>query len=157
GAHTPGSGLAVRGLRRTRLPGRAGRGAAVDGVHGPPGRGPGARRLFAGLVQAPGKTGETVRKPMKTLAAAVAAWGLLLWHSSLAPASQEKKGPKFEGFWQGTLTTGPTSVKFVFHITSADGKLTGTLGVPDLGVKGVPFDEVEQKDAAVRLVLKKFD
>lgn len=80
---------------------------------------------------------------------------VLIWILSAvlpAPAAADKG---LEGIWQGTLEAGGAKVRLVFHISKKDGKRLATLDSPDQGVKGIPLDEVEDKDGRVRLGLKK--
>lgn len=80
--------------------------------------------------------------------------GLSAWLALLAlPAVAADRG--LEGIWQGTLEAGGVKVRLVFQVTTKDGKQRATLDSPDQGVKGVPLDEVEDRDGKVRLGLKK--
>lgn len=45
------------------------------------------------------------------------------------------------GNWQGLLTAG-TSLRMVFHVTEAGGKLSATMDSPDQGVSGIPCASV---------------
>jgi pimeloyl-ACP methyl ester carboxylesterase len=60
-----------------------------------------------------------------------------------------------EEIYEGKLKAGVVGLNLVFHLfKQKDGTYAGTLDSPDQGVKGLVFDEVNIKDAAVRLELK---
>jgi fermentation-respiration switch protein FrsA (DUF1100 family) len=89
--------------------------------------------------------------------------GLLLTALTLAtawaadePAKSADKGPA--GFWQGVLKIGPVELRIGLNVTAKpDGALTATLDSPDQGAKGMPIDEINVKDAEVKLELKKIE
>lgn len=50
---------------------------------------------------------------------------------------------QIKGDWKGQLDVQGTKLNLIFHITEADGKLTGTMDVPDQGAMGLPLAEVK--------------
>jgi len=81
------------------------------------------------------------------LLAATTAW------AADGPAKPADKG--LAGFWQGAIKTGAIELRVVLNITAKpDAGFIGTLDSPDQGAKGIPIDEIDLKDADVKLDLK---
>lgn len=70
--------------------------------------------------------------------AAALAWGL----STVLAAT----APPIVGDWQGTLSTGSSSLRVVLHVTqNKDEKLEGTVDSPDQGATGIAISSISFK------------
>lgn len=64
------------------------------------------------------------------------------------------KPSDMDGTWAGSLDRGATKLRIVFHITSANDSLTGTMDSPDQGVNGIPLASVTLDGASLKIELK---
>ncbi len=65
------------------------------------------------------------------------------------------KPSDIDGAWIGTLDTGATKLRVVFHIlTTKDGLIRGTLDSPDQGAHGIPVDSVVRNGPQLTLNVK---
>jgi hypothetical protein len=83
--------------------------------------------------------------------AATIAGGFIVMVAVLSAAT----APTVIGDWQGTVTwfsseNGSRQLQVVVHISqAADGKLSGTLGFPDMGPDAVPLSAITYKQSAL--------
>lgn len=73
------------------------------------------------------------------------------------PIKAEHKPAKpsdIDGSWWGTLDTGVSKLRLVFHILNTEDGLVATLDSLDQNVKGLPVTTVTRKDASIRMELK---
>jgi hypothetical protein len=76
---------------------------------------------------------------------------LLLFTAAALLAAGACSSPDVTGTWLGRIEVGTTSVRVVFNIARADGRLAATLDSPDQGVQGIPVAGVEFADGKLRL------
>lgn len=73
------------------------------------------------------------------------------------PMKAEHKPAKpsdIDGTWMGTLDTGTTTLRVVFHITNTEDGLTATMDSPDQNAKGIPVTTVTRTGSSLKLELK---
>src|SRR5579871_6918033 len=93
-----------------------------------------------------------MKRWMMTLALLMLGCGAGMTESASA---QTEAGKVPEGVWQGKLDAAGQTVTIIFTITrGADGKLAGTLDVPEQGAKGVPLSDVRMENGSLRVELK---
>ncbi|MBZ5597059.1 MAG: alpha/beta hydrolase [Acidobacteriia bacterium] len=74
-----------------------------------------------------------------------------------APIKAEHKPAKpsdVDGSWWGTLDTGVSKLRLVFHITNTEDGLVATLDSLDQNVKGLPVTAVTRDDSSIKMELK---
>jgi len=74
-----------------------------------------------------------------------------------APIKTEHKPAKpsdIDGTWTGTLDTGMSKLRVVFHITNTEDGLIATMDSPDQNAKGIPTSSVTRNGAALKIEAK---
>ena len=74
-----------------------------------------------------------------------------------APIKTEHKPAKpsdIDGAWMGTLDTGMSKLRVVFHITNTEDGLMATMDSPDQGAKGIPTSSVSRAGATLKIEAK---
>jgi hypothetical protein len=64
------------------------------------------------------------------------------------------KPSDIDGAWMGSLDTGATKLRVVFHIVNTEDGLTATLDSPDQGAKELPVTSVTRDGAALKMEAK---
>lgn len=73
------------------------------------------------------------------------------------PIKTEHKPAKpsdIDGAWTGTLDTGVSKLRVVFHITNTEDGLIATLDSPDQGAKGLPTSSVTRNGSTLKIEAK---
>ena len=76
---------------------------------------------------------------------------------STTPIKTEHKPAKpsdIDGTWMGTLETGMSKLRVVFHIMNTEDGLIATMDSPDQGGKGIPTSSVTRNGSSLRIEAK---
>src|SRR5580693_2016370 len=111
----------------------------VDAVHG----------TYKGTVAADGKTISGTWSQGAPLA--------LDFKRAAAPIKTEHKPAKpsdIDGTWSGTLDTGMSKLRVVFHIMNTEDGLIAAMDSPDQGGKGIPTSSVARNGTSLKIEAK---
>ncbi len=81
----------------------------------------------------------------------------LVFKKATAPIKTEHKLAKpsdLDGTWMGTLDTGATTLRVVFHIFNTEDGLMATMDSPDQGGKGIPTSSVTRNGTGLKIEAK---
>jgi len=111
----------------------------VEAVHG----------TYEGTVAADGKSISGTWSQGKPLP--------LEFKKATAPVKAEHKPAKpsdIDGSWSGTLDTGMSTLRVVFHIVNTEDGLIATMDSPDQNAKGIPTSSVVRNGASLKIEAK---
>src|SRR5215469_821485 len=114
----------------------------VEAVHG----------TYEGAVAADGKSISGTWSQGKPLP--------LEFKRAAAPVKTDHKPAKpsdIDGTWTGTLDTGMSKMRVVFHITNTEDGLIATMDSPDQGAKGIPTSSVTRNGASLKIEAKRIN
>jgi len=104
---------------------------------------------YEGKVAADGKTISGTWTQSQALA--------LEFKRATAPIKTEHKAAKpsdIDGTWSGTLDTGMSKLRLVFHISNTEDGLIATMDSPDQNMKGLPMTGVTRDGASLKIEAK---
>ncbi len=77
---------------------------------------------------------------------------LISFAISLSLMLQTNAQHSLQGIWEGGITVPGGQLKIVFNIEKTTGGYSGTLDIPQQGVKGLRFDSISEKNDSIRIV-----